>query len=122
MLAGAAPAGASMQEVAAGATGVIDLIQTVRDPSNGYISGSKHAALGRDLQVLANAANALVQDQGIDPGQTGKTIANFSSALDNAMARLDNIAGRDTEDASSIQLSLTLKAKLAEVRNSLPQQ
>jgi hypothetical protein len=110
-----------LRTASAGASGVLDVIKLAGDPSNGYIVGGRHAQLAQELQVLGMAASRLRQDNGQDPDQTRKSIALFSSALGVAISRLDIIYGRPNEDEVSNQVTLMLKTKLTEVKNSLPQ-
>ena len=109
------------REVAAAAPAVLELIATVRNPEYGFIVGSKHSQLGRELQAVETLANRLTQNPGLTPDETATLLSQYSAALTTAINRAENIASRETEDPTSVEISRTLKARLEQTRDALPQ-
>ncbi len=109
------------RQVAAAAPAVLDLISTVRNPDYGFIVGSKHSALGRELQTIETLANRITQNPGLTADETATLLGQYSTALTAAINRADNIASRETEDPTSVEVARTLKSRLEQTRDALPQ-
>jgi hypothetical protein len=115
------PPATAQRQVAAAAPAVLDLIATVRNPEYGFIVGSKHSQLGRELQTIETLANRITQNPGLTPDETAQLLGQYSAALTAAINRAENIAGRETEDPTSVEIARTLKARLEQTRETLPQ-
>jgi hypothetical protein len=109
------------RQVAAAAPAVLELIATVRNPEYGYIVGSKHSQLGRELQTIETLANRITQNPSLTADETATLLTQYSNALTAAINRAENIASRETEDPTSVEISRTLKARLEQTRDALPQ-
>lgn len=109
------------RQVAAAAPAVLDLISTVRNPDYGFIVGSKHSALGNELRTIETLVNRITQNVGLTADETATLLSQYSNALTAAINRADNIAGRDSEDPTSVEVARTLKARLEQTRDALPQ-
>jgi hypothetical protein len=101
-----------------GVTGFSAMLKNFRDPGRGFITGSKHFQLGKDLENLQAALSQLFKTPSsyVDPAN----LAAFSAALTAAINRAESIAGRDNEDAASVENALALKTRLERVRISPP--
>jgi hypothetical protein len=115
------PAVTVQRQVAAAAPAVLELIATVRNPEYGFIVGSRHSQLGNELRTIETLANRITQSPGLTADETATLLGQYSAALTAAINRADNIAGRETEDPTSVDIARTLKARLEQTRDALPQ-
>ncbi len=81
----------------------------------GFVSKSNHNGLFGDLTKLDAAAHAIQSD-----GETAATLKTYGAALDQAIKRAGQIAGRNSETPDSIDAAQQVEAKLTDLKNQLP--
>jgi hypothetical protein len=91
------------------------LIQsTLADGS--FVGPNKHGVLYRDLVNLQMTAIAVLSNDGKDAAVSAKALNAFSAAIDQAISRAENIAGRSTETPQSKAKCRQLEDKLKEIQ------
>jgi hypothetical protein len=95
---------------------VLSLITTVREDTR-FVSPTAHAGLNTDLRLLAQAASAVANDNGADPGRSSALSGALSRAIEATLNRTQLIIARPTETAAARATTQKLQEALMALRN-----
>lgn len=110
-----APAAAVSAPLTALMNQTVTCVEGILSELPGFVSKSNHNGLFGDLTKLDAAAHAIESD-----GETAATLKVYGAALDQAIKRAGQIAGRSSETPDSIDAAQGVEARLNDLKNQLP--